>query len=136
MKQILVRDTTKPTLVPQIMIPIKQKSQEEDVHQELSHGWQNSYNRDAILQWQVAGVCVPSLAYHQVKEVDNPPGAPSKDRRQESVAGPKSEEMVPPLNWRCLQRPVSALRLPDTLAAKCLNRACAQSIDDIRTSLL
>ena len=103
MKQILVRDTTKPTLVPQIMIPIKQKSQEEDVHQELSHGWQNSYNRDAILQWQVAGVCVPSLAYHQVKEEDdNPPGAPSKDRRQESVAGPKSEEMVPPLNWRCL----------------------------------
>ena len=25
------------------------KSQEEDAHQELSHGWQNSYNRDAIL---------------------------------------------------------------------------------------
>ena len=24
-------------------------SQEEDAHQELSHGWQNSYNRDAIL---------------------------------------------------------------------------------------
>ena len=35
---------------------------------------------------------MPSLADHQVKEDDKPPGAPSKDRRQESVAGPKSEE--------------------------------------------
>ena len=34
---------------------------------------------------------MPSLACHQVKEEDdNSPGAPSKDRRQESVAGPKS----------------------------------------------
>ena len=79
---------------------------------------------------------MPSLAYHQVKEDDNPPGAPSKDRRQESVAGPKSEEMVPPFE---LTMPVTAgvgLQVLDTLAPKCLNRACAQSMDDTTTSLL
>ena len=38
---------------------------------------------------------MPSLACQQVKEVDDTPMVPtSKDRRQESVAGPKSEEVV------------------------------------------
>ena len=45
----------------------------------------------------MVGVCVPSLACQQVKEEDDNPRVPSsKDRRQESVAGPKSEELVPP----------------------------------------
>ena len=44
-------------------------------------------------------VYLPSLACQQVKEEDdNPRVPPSKDRRQESVAGPKSEELVPPPN--------------------------------------
>ena len=80
---------------------------------------------------------MPGLAYHLVKEEDdNHPGAPSEDRRQESVAGPKSEEMVPPFELTATVPAVSALRLLDTLAARCLNCACAQSIDDTTTSLL
>ena len=80
---------------------------------------------------------MPSLACQQVKEVDDTPMVPtSKDRRQESVAGPKSEEMVPPSELTATVPAVSALRLLDTLAARCLNCACAQSVDDITTSLL
>ena len=54
-------------------------------------------NRDAVFQWQVAGVCVPSLASQQVRRRRHPPGAispwkchtPQDDdvKRQESVAG-------------------------------------------------
>ena len=40
----------------------------------------------------------PSLLTSHKEEDDNPQVPTSKDRRQESVAGPKSEEMVPFLN--------------------------------------
>ena len=80
---------------------------------------------------------MPSLACQQVKEVDDTPMVPtSKDRRQESVAGPKSEEVVLSLKLM-MSKTAGVGPVPDTPAARCLNRVCAHSIDDTtKASLL